>query len=237
MRQQRLKDLADYTEESAGRNTHKMRRFVSEDRSPAAAGKADLAPMELLELTALLWQEAYWETAATLDWAETATDKAAKSAQEVIEDIERRATTLPDGSRVYQTRDGKQVFLEDGSELAAEQANGIEWRQDSPVWEDRQSVLATRDDIAEYDAFLDRSREELQRLDKNEEGLTLEEQLEATEQIRLETTRRMPDFVRDHAEAEPNLDKLDSLRRRTSSMPEDSPEATSAVAPAPLPSM
>ncbi|KZD12391.1 hypothetical protein AUP43_16545 [Oceanibaculum pacificum] len=194
--------------------------------------------MELLELTALMWQHAYWETAATLDWADTATDKAAKAAQEAIEDIERRATTLPDGRRVYQTRDGKQIFLEDGSELQADQTADIEWKQDSPVWEDRQSALAARDDIAEYDAFLDRSREELQRLDKNEEGLSPEERLEATEYLRDEAIRRMPAFVKDFAGPEPT--ESDLQRRRGEQrllQDEEVSQMPPASAPTVMPSM
>ena len=113
-----------------------------------------------------------------------------------------QAFVIEDGRRVFKTQDGLQVFDEHGAEISATELDFALIPETAPTWETyqpelehRETLIAERTEILEYQAKLDAAREEI------EGGEISEADLEALDAELLEM---MPDAVQaqlgpDHA--------------------------------------
>ena len=148
---------------------------------------------------------------ATLDSYDTAAVEALmqneadlKAVREKIDEMLLEAHTLPDGRKVFKTRDGKHVFDESGAELKADEIDPKRIDDRKPRWEDfqdarkeEQRLEQERDDLHEYQGKLDKARDRL-----DDPNLTKKE-LDALDK---ELGNTMPDRVR------ANLPKSDQGR-------------------------
>lgn len=89
-----------------------------------------------------------------------------------IDDMLGKAHVLPDGRRVFKTTDGQKVFDEHGQELSSELIDPRHIDDKKPKWEafkevtlERARLAQEREQLLDYQAKLDQTRE---RLDKSE---------------------------------------------------------------------
>jgi len=139
---------------------------------------------------------------AQLDAYDTVTVEALMNNERQFAEIRARiqsmlleAHVLPDGRRVFRTRDGKQVFDEHGREVSPDtlKADAIDPRR--PTWEDLQGardqekrVIEERERLDQYQQKLDEARNKV-----NEGNLTKEE----LDQLDKELEKSMPKPVRE----------------------------------------
>ncbi|PWE54997.1 hypothetical protein DEM27_16200 [Metarhizobium album] len=139
---------------------------------------------------------------------------ALKMVQQRLDDMLDQAYTLPDGRKVFKTKDGQRVFDEHGQELSVEVVDPKQIDDRKPAWEtfmadveERKRLQIERGELLEYQDKLDTARA---RLDNGE--ITTKE-LDA---LKGDLEKSMPDAVRakvgnDRPEAEnTNSQKLES---------------------------
>lgn len=183
-RAKRLKDFNDLQDENAGRDTGKIRRFSSEDRSPVAVAarqsKDRYAWTEFISLQMRL--EHIRDRMNELDRASLQAyrlaERKAQEAQDSLDDIQRRATVDEQGRRIYRTEDGQRAFYENGQQLTAAEKDKAKWREGSPSWEQHQDAskraeeaIRERDAIKEYREMLEKNRDRTDDLDGLEKDL------------------------------------------------------------------
>ena len=129
-----------------------------EERETRAAEQSGLLSMVEFVLASEQHIEAF---AVKLDALDAATVEALMQNEQALIAVRERiaamlidAHVLPDGRRVFKTRDGTEVFDEFGTAVSAEEITPEEIHDDKPVWEDFAAEL-------ERDAALQREREEL----------------------------------------------------------------------------
>lgn len=118
--------------------------------------------------------------------------------QEVRKHVEKmllEAHVLPDGRRVFRTRDGKQVFDETGKEVSADTIRPDVIDEKKPVWEDYQAgrqreakLNEERTELQEYQKKLDDARTRVK------EGDLTESELDRMDK---DLEKSMPKAVRD----------------------------------------
>ncbi|BBK42808.1 hypothetical protein STVA_28280 [Allostella vacuolata] len=129
---------------------------------------------ELMLLGTVLASETKIETfTVRLDQYDTATVGALMENSRLLEQVRERidemlldAHVLPDGRRVFRTRDGKQVFDEHGQEVDAETVHPDTIDPRRPFWEtfkaeldERERLLQERTQLHDYQDRLDQARE------------------------------------------------------------------------------
>lgn len=192
-REKRQRDLDDAQNEAAGRDTGRIRRFLTEDRSPqaVAARKSQLLWNDLLMMT--IQSERFRERLDELDraseYALRVAERRAREAQDHLEQLQKRASTDDDGRRVYLTRDGRHAYDETGQRLTPEAQARVQWKRDAPTWEEyregyRSSEKAVRE-LEEIKAYRERLQQGREKLNRGEDLDGLEKDLE-----------KMPDGVR-----------------------------------------
>jgi len=162
-------DNYDFNNEIAGRDTGKISRFIDEKEKMRRAGRSRNDTAERVLQTQLqmllddpVYASAYNNVMDMLREAEQRTQAAiddterdlAQNDQE-LEDIQSRASTLPDGTRVYRDANGD-VFNEDGEQIHAPETDAIVWREDNPSHEE---YLANRERDTTLRDYLDRLRD------------------------------------------------------------------------------
>ena len=60
-------------------------------------------------------------------------DRRVQAAQEVLDDIRRRATVNDKGRKVYRTADRQRGFTDEGQELTQEKVRSIQWDPTAPT--------------------------------------------------------------------------------------------------------
>jgi hypothetical protein len=133
----------------------------------AEEGFADLAAMAVMATDTEIA-----EFTARLETYETATVEALIANQEALDRINAqfapylaRAETLPDGRRVFETRDGTQVFDEFGAEVTDEIHPDLiddgkpRWEEVSDFVDERNPLLDERQVLLDYQERLDEGRE------------------------------------------------------------------------------
>ena len=181
-----------------------------------------------------------------LDRYDTATVEAlmvnGEKLQEVRKQIDQmllEAHVLPDGRRVFRTRDGKQVFDEAGQAVAAEvvRADAIDPRK--PAWEDYRAVVERESKLQEERIQLRDYQERLDeaRVKVNEGSLTKDD----LDNLDADLEKSMPKAVRDvvqRGEAQRAQIDKDAPLQTTDISPEIAPSVESRVGAAlPLPGM
>lgn len=161
-------DFRDLQNELAGRETGRAYRFTSEEERERRTGRssAERSAQARNQLQLLLSQPDYAEdynrvmemlieAELRTQLAIDQTEKDLNQNDRELDDIQSRASTLPDGTRVYRDEDGN-VFNEEGEQILPPDTDAIVWRDDNPSYED---YLRNRErDTAQRD-YLDRLRD------------------------------------------------------------------------------
>lgn len=153
-----LRDIIDLNNESAGRETGRIKRFnlpVS-DKALIAEKEKDERRFNVLML--LLqdphYARIYHHAVATVTAAEEATDKARRKLEQESEFAEKRrrelldkAAQLPDGTKIFQSlRDGR-IYSEYGEDVTHRKDSITGLHHNSPSWEDYQHVKKATEEI------------------------------------------------------------------------------------------
>lgn len=161
-------DFDDLQNETAGRDTGRIKRFFNENRGETKAerDRKHNNTAEFLSALDVLLQDPeyaklYNDTKDLLRRAETAAESALNKAEATLEDIESRAAKLPNGTKVFMDKNGH-ARTEDGAIINVAIAEGIVWPDDAPMWEDREAVREHIDVIRAYQVdVLGHARERL----------------------------------------------------------------------------
>ncbi len=155
-------DAADFYSEVAGRDNGKTSRFLSKGQRDRRGGKSTDRTTQLSALDILMMDQAYaasynrvmdllsgaeQETQVAIDDAE----EKLSQAQDAMQELQARASTLPDGTRVYQDKNGN-VFTEDGNPLHAPDTDAIVWKAGSPSHEE---YLNHKKVVSDWQVYLD----------------------------------------------------------------------------------
>jgi hypothetical protein len=138
-----------------------------------AEDKIEQRDIETTTVIATHSQIAEFET--KLDTYDTATVELLMENRQAMEAIQERldlmlenATTLPDGRKVYKTRDGTRVFDQHGQQLSAEEFDPNAIGNEKPHWEEYrdtndklQNLMKERNALLEYQTKLDEARNRL----------------------------------------------------------------------------
>lgn len=147
-----------------------------------------------------------------------------------INDMLDEAEVLPDGRRVFKTKDGTRVFDEHGEELSAKVIDPSAIDDKKPRWEtfkavtdERVRLTEERQQLLDYQSKLDEARDRLDKGDITQKELN---------RIKTDLSATMPDAVREKLDLEkpktdatvnaspPAMpDELDSLMRKTGFAP------------------
>lgn len=174
-------------------------RLRRERKEDIASDEAELLDMTMAVISSAEAQEFRIE----LDSYDTATIEALQEneirlahAQAERDEIFAEAHVLPDGRRVFKTKDGLKVFDQNGEELADDIIHADEIKDAKPRWEDAKSaidrldaVTRERTEILEYQSKLDEARDQL-----DEGDMTRKE----FDELRNHLKDEMPDAVRQH---------------------------------------
>jgi hypothetical protein len=178
-RARRAQELDDFNNETAGRETGRMRRFVSSEES----GSNERQRREGRELQTWLLHLTIDERLTLLRARLAELDQASLIAMQAAErralDTERQIDRLRDaatrdahGRQVYRSADGLTAYYEDGRRLTDDEFSLVEWRAGAPTWEERQRAAEARqravrdlDDIGAYRDWLDTARRRLESSD------------------------------------------------------------------------
>lgn len=149
----RQRDFDDLQNEMAGREVGRIRRFLSEDawdqirESRTGEKKGNLSKLQLLLLHNPAYQELYQKVEATLERVQNATDKALEDIQNEIQKLENKlefmeecASRLPNGTRVFKSKDSNKAFTKTGREISATELSMVIWNQGSHTWEEYQET-------------------------------------------------------------------------------------------------
>ena len=152
MIENRQQDLDDYNNEIAGRDTGRIKRFLSQEaRDYIEDGKKGkkqdkLSLLDVLLLTDPVYARLYTDIMDKIEKIDQAISKAlAISEQRImyletdLADIRRRAQRLEDGTLVYRSKDGV-VFSDDGIPVSQNELDGVRWETSDPSWEERREV-------------------------------------------------------------------------------------------------
>lgn len=154
----RQRDLDDFNNEIAGRETGRQRRFVPLGQGPDGerARRARDDEIDLFRNAAFalgLRLQQFSERVGELDRASLKALRAAeqrlRDSEERLADVRARAVRDDQGRLVYKTADGRQGFYDDGHEMSAEAIGRAHWRDDAPVWEERRKADDARERAAE----------------------------------------------------------------------------------------
>ncbi|MBU1211057.1 MAG: hypothetical protein KJ587_07275 [Alphaproteobacteria bacterium] len=153
----RREDFDDFHNEMAGRETGRMRRFLSAEAHEERRGKRGsdgraetLSRLQLLLASNPAYARIYQGTFDALRDAEDATERAMarlaaalQTAKTRLQQTRDSAARLPEGTRVFRDKHGR-VVTEHGDPLPDEKAAAIHWRGDEPAYEqfleERESV-------------------------------------------------------------------------------------------------
>ncbi len=162
-------NLDDNNNEIAGRDTGRIKRFLSDEardhleerKSGKISEKRSL--LDILLMTDPVYAQLYSDVMEKIDQIDLAVNKALTKADRRIEhletnlmDIQERANKLVDGTLIYKSLVGS-VFTNDGISLSQQEVDGINWRESNPSWEERSeagdaldAAYKKREEIEEY---------------------------------------------------------------------------------------
>lgn len=152
-----LRDIIDYNNEVADRETGRMRRFQMADGKTLREAKKKEEEQRFSALMRLLQDSAYaklyQEAVRVVDDAQRATDRASSrlaAEREVARirllSLRDSAASLPDGRKVFLAADGR-VFGEDGEDVSAQKELVSGELTSGPGWENFQRVRNELADI------------------------------------------------------------------------------------------
>ena len=196
-----LRDFIDLSNEAADRETGRMRRFNLSDKDDGPQGSEKKHAERRLDALLLLLQDPvyarlYYDVTDTITRAEAAADRAmnkllieAKLAGENLKTIMDAAAELPDGRKVFKTKDGRLV-TEEGRDVS-NQASKVKGLTDQSPNEDDYSRAADKaDEYQRRIAVLETYRTEV--LDPARQRLSDTDRTLAPDELR-EIKRRVED--------------------------------------------
>lgn len=162
-------ELDDYNNEIAGRDTGRIKRFLSQEaRDHLEGGKKDksqekLSLLDILLMTDPVYAQLYSDVMEKIEKIDQAVSKALANSEKRIDtlkenlaDIRGRAERLADGTLVYRSKDGA-VFSDDGILISQQEMVDVEWKSSNPSWEERReagealdSAYKKKEEIEEY---------------------------------------------------------------------------------------
>lgn len=161
-------NFRDLQNELAGRETGRAYRFTSDEERERRTGRANARQSERThtQLQLLLSQPDYArdhnrvmkmliEVEQRTQLAIDTTELGLSQNDQELDDIQSRASALPDGTRVYRDKEGN-VFTEDGEQVLPPDRDSIVWRDDNPGYED---YLRNRERDITLRDYLDRLRD------------------------------------------------------------------------------
>lgn len=184
----------------------KLRR-EKEERKAAEELRAEQEMVDLMVATVLATDLEIADFRVELDTYDEATVRALMENEEKSEaarkDMERmlaEAHVLPDGRKVFKTRDGLRIFDQEGNELSASTVTPDEVDDRKPRWENFTDVVdhydalkKERQDILDFQQDVDEARERL-----DEGGVTKDELADMREKLKEKVppavARELPDF-------------------------------------------
>ena len=203
------RDRIDLANEMAGRDVGRIERFnlsQNDETGPEGRRRKDgesLSALEQLLLHDPAYRDLYERVTGRLEETEIAVIRALATVRDritetrlALDDMLNRAAELPDGTKVFRTRDGTRAYTEDGELLTPEEMAGVHWRDDAPSWEEftevrdvHEAAVEAEQDILDYQQqILDPARE---RIDSGE--IIPEDELRHIEE---DMEARMPESVR-----------------------------------------
>lgn len=155
-------DAADFYDEVAGRDNGKTVRFLNKEERDRRTGKSTDRKTQLSALDILMMDQAYAATynrvmgilADAEQETQTAIDEAEERLSQAQDDLLRlqdRASTLLDGTRVYQDKNGH-VITEEGKHLHTPETDTIVWKAGSPSHEE---YLSHKKNVSDWQVYLD----------------------------------------------------------------------------------
>lgn len=193
LRQQAI-DRDDYNNEMNGAEVRRIARFglANARHQHIEQKKKQRSQLEML-LNNAAYRLACEAAMESLNRAEMAVYGALVKAGDVLagankthQDIQDRASTLPDGVKVYRSEDGS-IYTADNRKLTEEEAASIHWNEDAPAWEEAQRAVKNREQAQqEMDRLLifdDEVRHWRERIQDEENPLTLDELNELTKRV------------------------------------------------------
>ena len=156
----RAQDREDFNQDMAGVDVGRMSRFGDNRERKRRARNTENERRSRLDILLMdaAYRAAYDNAMSALNGAEEAVYSAqleaadtVASTRSALNDAIDQATTLPDGMKVFRSKDGS-VYTEDGRKLNDKESAAIDWREGSPSWEDYLSLkLAHKRAEARYE--------------------------------------------------------------------------------------
>jgi hypothetical protein len=160
----------DFIYELTGRNAGRMKRFFAHSvGGPLQVDDEEEAESEFLDSVLRTMREEIrlqriQRLRQDMALAETTSYEALMAARERFDLLKKligsmldNAQQLPDGRRVFLSRDGSYAIDESGERLSQDEMSQVEWRTDGPKAEDYQAVLdgleAAQQDIDQIEEF------------------------------------------------------------------------------------
>lgn len=207
----RRRDLDDYQNELVGAETGRMRRFfTNEEQTPEGRRKKRDAEIAQSQLDLMLQDPAYrakfTQTMDALRQAEHRTETALSRIEQTIheekqalQDMRDRAARLPDGTLVFQDRNGT-VRRADGRVVEDHLAETILWTGNEPEFKAYQAQIQKLENLDHSQREVIKYRDEVlgparDRMSDEDNPPSVEEMDEIMQGI----TEQMPDSVQDFA--------------------------------------
>ena len=169
MSENKKQNLEDYNNEIAGRDTGRIKRFLSQEaRDHLEDGKngktqEKLSLLDILLMTDPVYARLYCDVMDRIEEIDQAISKALAQSEQRIDSIEEnladikgRAQRLADGTLIYRSRDGT-VFSDDGTIVSQKELGDVRWEDSDPSWEERcaagealDSAYRKKEEIEEY---------------------------------------------------------------------------------------
>lgn len=169
MSESKKQELDDYNNEIAGRDTGRIKRFLSQEaRNQIKDGKKDktqekLSLLDILLMTDPVYARLYSDVMNKIEEIDRAIDKALARIEQRIDyleeklsDIQKRAQKLEDGTLIYRSQNGT-VFTDDGIVVSQAMLGNVRWKASDPSWEERHetgdnldSTYKKKEEIEEY---------------------------------------------------------------------------------------
>lgn len=185
-----LRDFIEYSNESAGLDIGRMKRFFGEDQSERLnVDKRREKERRFETLMRLLEDPGYarlykqvWDAVAQ---AEEAVKRAMRSlahegeaARQRLETLRQSAAELPDGTKVFQSKIDGCLYTEDGRDVTGQKDSVTGLSETSPDWEELKEGKAAVDDVETRErgvrtyqrTIIDRAKERLTDEDKPQDA-------------------------------------------------------------------
>ena len=169
MNENQKQNIDDYNNEMAGRDTGRIKRFLSKEARDYLDDKKEqksrdkLSLLDILLLTDPVYAQLYSDVMDRIKKIDQAISKALTLTEQRIDnleanlaDIRKRAQRLEDGTLIYRSQNGK-VYTEDGVVVSPEKLDDVKWKASDPSWEERRdagkalkSAHEQKEEIVEY---------------------------------------------------------------------------------------